>query len=87
MTGGWKHIEINDHGTIVVLRPISDEGREWFARMLASLKRAGFTPANLVWRRTFCRLRRAIFCLGNERPPRGRRGGGQQSIINQAGSL
>jgi len=26
----WQHIEINDHGTIVVLRPISDEGRQWF---------------------------------------------------------
>lgn len=24
-----QHIEINDHGTIVVLRPISDEGRDW----------------------------------------------------------
>ena len=26
----WQHIEINNHGTIVVLRPISDEGRQWF---------------------------------------------------------
>jgi hypothetical protein len=31
MSEGWQHIEINDHGTIVVLRPISDEGRDWFA--------------------------------------------------------
>jgi len=30
MSEGWQHIEINDHGTIVVLRPISDEGRGWF---------------------------------------------------------
>ena len=29
MSEGWQHIEINDHGTIVVLRPISDEGRAW----------------------------------------------------------
>ena len=26
----WQHIEINNHGIIVVLRPISDEGRQWF---------------------------------------------------------
>ena len=26
----WKHIEIHNHGTIVVLRPISDESRQWF---------------------------------------------------------
>jgi len=26
----WQHIEINDQGTIVVLRPISDEGRQSF---------------------------------------------------------
>ena len=31
MTEGWQHIEINNYGTIVVLRPISDEGRSWFA--------------------------------------------------------
>ena len=31
MSEGWQHIEINDLGTIVVLRPISDEGRDWFA--------------------------------------------------------
>ena len=30
MTEGWQHIEINNYGTIVVLRPISDEGRSWF---------------------------------------------------------
>ncbi|MFP5481491.1 MAG: hypothetical protein ACLGIE_17660 [Alphaproteobacteria bacterium] len=30
MSEGWQHIEINDHGTVVVLRPISDEGRAWF---------------------------------------------------------
>ena len=30
MSDGWQHIEINYHGTIVVLRPISDEGRAWF---------------------------------------------------------
>lgn len=30
MSEGWQHIEINDQGTIVVLRPISDEGRGWF---------------------------------------------------------
>ena len=29
MTQGWQHIEIKDYGTIVVLRPISDEGRSW----------------------------------------------------------
>ena len=27
MSERWQHIEITDHGTIVVLRPISDEGR------------------------------------------------------------
>ena len=26
----WQHIEISNHGTIVVLRPISDEGRQRF---------------------------------------------------------
>jgi hypothetical protein len=30
MSECWQHIEINDHGSIVVLRPISDEGLEWF---------------------------------------------------------
>ncbi len=29
MSEGWQHIEITDHGTIVVLRPVSDEGRAW----------------------------------------------------------
>ncbi len=41
MTGGWKHIEINDHGTIVVLRPISDEGREWFAENVGEPEAGG----------------------------------------------
>jgi virulence-associated protein VagC len=27
----WQHIEIHNHGTIVVLRPISDEGRDWLS--------------------------------------------------------
>ena len=31
MSEGWQHVEINDHGTVVILRPISDAGREWFA--------------------------------------------------------
>ncbi|MCB6180192.1 hypothetical protein LHP98_18925 [Rhodobacter sp. Har01] len=31
MSGNWQHIEIINHGTIVVLRPISDEGRKWLA--------------------------------------------------------
>lgn len=29
MSEGWKHIEISNHGTVVVLRPISDAAREW----------------------------------------------------------
>ena len=29
MSEGWRHIAIDDHGTIVVLRPVSDEGRAW----------------------------------------------------------
>ena len=29
MSEDWQHIEITDHGTIVVLRPVSDEGRAW----------------------------------------------------------
>lgn len=29
MSDGWRHIEINDHGTVVILRPISDAGRSW----------------------------------------------------------
>ncbi len=29
-TEGRQHIEINDHGTIVILCPISDEGRSQF---------------------------------------------------------
>jgi virulence-associated protein VagC len=31
MSEGWRHIEITDHGTIVVLRPISDEARDWLS--------------------------------------------------------
>jgi hypothetical protein len=30
MSDGWQHIEITDHGTIVVLRPFTDEAIEWF---------------------------------------------------------
>lgn len=29
MAQGWQHIEIINHGTIVILRPISDPAREW----------------------------------------------------------
>lgn len=29
MSDGWQHIEINDHGTVVILRPISDAVRDW----------------------------------------------------------
>ena len=31
MTDGWQHIEIIDHGTVVCLRPFSDEALDWFA--------------------------------------------------------
>ena len=37
----WQHIEINDHGTIVVLRPISDEGRQWFENNVAEPEPGG----------------------------------------------
>ena len=40
MSEGWQHIEITDHGTIVVLRPISDEGREWFEEHVGAPDRA-----------------------------------------------
>ena len=56
----WQHIEINNHGTIVVLSPISDEGRQWFEdnvgepepggiytcepRMAQAILQAGSTP-------------------------------------------
>ena len=29
MSDEWQHIEIRDHGTVVILRPISDAGRDW----------------------------------------------------------
>jgi hypothetical protein len=29
MSDEWRHIEINDQGTVVILRPISDAGRAW----------------------------------------------------------
>lgn len=27
----WRHIAIDDHGTVVILRPISDAARDWLA--------------------------------------------------------
>ena len=29
MSEGWQHIEVDDHGPIVILRPVSDEARTW----------------------------------------------------------
>jgi hypothetical protein len=29
MSEEWRHIEIHDHGTVVILRPISDAARDW----------------------------------------------------------
>ena len=44
----WQHIEINNHGTIVVLRPISDEGRRLYA-FLAARGREGRRFAPRFW--------------------------------------
>lgn len=37
----WQHNEINNHGTIVVLRPISDERRQWFEDNVGETERGG----------------------------------------------
>ena len=37
----WQHIEINIYGIIVVLRPISDEGRQWFEEYVGEPEPAG----------------------------------------------
>lgn len=82
MTEGWQHIEINNHGTIVVLRPISDEGRSWFADNVGDPEPGGIYTCEPRMAQESCRRQHAIFYLGNELPPRGR-----QFTIVQAGSL
>lgn len=41
MSEGWRHIEIDDHGTIVMLRPISDEARRWFSEHVGEAEAGG----------------------------------------------
>jgi hypothetical protein len=41
MSEGWQHIEITDHGTIVVLRPVSDAGRDWLAENVGAPEAGG----------------------------------------------
>lgn len=41
MSAGWQHIEIIDHGTIVVLRPFSDEELAWFEANVGPPDRGG----------------------------------------------
>jgi hypothetical protein len=48
----WQHIEINNHGTIVVLRPISDEGRQWFEDNVGEPEPGRVAKAvEILWRR------------------------------------
>jgi len=41
MSEGWRHIEIDDHGTIGALRPNSDEGRGRFEEHVAAPEPGG----------------------------------------------
>ena len=55
MSEGWQHIEITDHGTIVVLRPFSDEARAWFEENFGDPEPGGvYRCASRGWHRTSC---------------------------------
>jgi hypothetical protein len=89
MSEGWQHIEINDHGTIVVLRPISDEGRAWFEDNVGEPEPGGiYTCEPRMAQDMPHRRQPAICCRGNERPPPGKDGGAVQVAVRvQAASL
>lgn len=44
MTEGWRHIQIDDHGTVVILRPVSEAAREWLEENVGEPGEGG------VWR-------------------------------------
>lgn len=44
MTEGWRHIQIDDHGTVVILRPVSDTARDWLEENVGAPGEGG------VWR-------------------------------------
>ena len=87
MTEGWQHIEINGHGTIVVLRLISDEGRSWFEDNVRDPVPGGIYTCEPRMAQDILQVAARDLCLGKERPPHSRRGGGQQITIVQPGSL
>ena len=88
MSDGWQHIEISDHGTIVVLRPISDEGRAWFEDNVGEAEPGGiYTCEPRMARGTSFRPRPAICCHGNDEPPPGRGGGCVAFIEGSDGQL
>jgi hypothetical protein len=41
MTEAWRHIEVLNHGSVVVLRPISDAARDWFAEHVGEAEYGG----------------------------------------------
>ena len=49
MSASWRHIEIDDHGTIGALRPNSDEGRGRFEEHVAAPEPGGIYARAAAW--------------------------------------